>query len=183
MTVTVRRRSGDLRVEAAATVDARAWDAFVSAHAPANALYSLTAWADYVTAWLPCTPQFVSVWDSEGVRVASWLTFVLPPTALRHGWKRMAALAMRPWAREIAWDGSPVIADGRSVPPVADALRAWLTGPARPAPFVRVHGGPWLLDDAWPDVARWGTYVIDCHGPEEALWASLKSSARKAVRR
>lgn len=175
---------GTLRVEAASSVDAKAWNAFILQHVRQNPIFAVAEWADYFTRWTPARPQFISIRNPSGDQIAAWLAFLLPLSTLRRGVKRLACLGM-PYARELVWHAAPVVAHPARGSEVDLALTAWAGSYARTCGVLRIYGGPWI--DAAPGTwenTPWGTYVIGCAGlSEDSQWTRLKSSARKAVRR
>lgn len=181
-----------LRVEISEDVDAEAWNAFIARHPQAD-LMQTTHWAEIVADYHGHTPVYVQVFDGE-LPVGALLMFVEP-------YFQMLTRASHPVSHKLVkralpvlrWKRGPIVPDeGRRVE-VLDALLSGLRDNARNSRAVGVIEATCLPDMVQADCAgllpgagAWhlhGTFLVDLSVGEEAIWASMKKVARKAVRR
>ena len=170
------------------------WDEEVlSGDSASLLLYHTTAWADRLKALLGYVPVYFRVAGETGQRV-HLLGFIAPPTkpgasapAHRkvrfHVGKLIAAVKRQ---RAFLWHGQPVVS-GAWDPLLAAALSRELASYLK-LNRLRLVRGEWPtsrlsdLPQEW-QVAPWATLQVDLTPPLSEIKSSLKSAARKEIRK
>jgi len=187
-----------LRVSIETSVDSQEWDRMV-AGSPGGNIFQSASWAEFMRSYFGVKSFFFRVEDSRsGETVAilragceSPLNRLLFERPLR---KLTLTLARR-FTANLTWAAGPVFLRGRGKAKALKALFEAVDRLCREKNLV-------ALKDAWPSIydpgqvqepgADWpgnfitdrkATFLIDLTLDETALWNSLKSSARKCIRR
>jgi len=150
-------------------------------------------WADRLCELLACDPHYFTACSTDtGEPTALLLGFDLRSSAVRGEpfsparWARERARRLTGRARRFTWYGLPMTpspeARGGAVEAILEAVARF----CREAGIGSVAESPVQAATGLPTGWRgrpWATSVVDLTPPEEELWAGLKGSGRKAVRR
>ena len=176
----------------AGSIDADEWNQRVR-ESGSGSLEHTTTWADRLCELLECDPHYFTVHSADtGEPAALLLGFDVRSSAVRGepfsptGWARERARRLTGRARRFVWYGMPVTLAREARGGAVEALVEEVARFCRGAGIGSVAESPVQAGTRLPAGWRgrpWATFLVDLTPSEEELWAGLKGSGRKAVRR
>ena len=189
---TVTEPSG-WEVVRAGGVDADEWNRLVR-ESGSGSIEHTTMWADRLCELLECDPYYFTAYSTDtGEPAALLLGFDVRSAAARGEpfspirWARERARRLTGRARRFAWYGVPVTLAPEARGGAVEALLEEVARLCRETGIGSVGESPVQAGTRLPAGWRgrpWATFLVDLTpSEEEELWAGLKGSGRKAVRR